>query len=106
MTTNNLSQWWEEDFGFFGDFYMNGDASLEGYLIQKKQTLHERTLAEVQGIRNLLNTDGGKLLDCPCGYGRHSIELAKQGFDVVGVDLNTDHLQTQISKFQFMPSIG
>lgn len=28
------------------------------------------------------------MLDCPCGYGRHSILLAQRGIKTVGVDLN------------------
>ena len=33
------------------------------------------------------------ILDCPCGYGRHSIELAKRGFKVTGSDINSIHLE-------------
>lgn len=29
-----------------------------------------------------------KILDLGCGYGRHSIELAKRGYEVVGLDLS------------------
>ena len=29
---------------------------------------------------------GADVLDCPCGYGRHSIPLARAGFHVVGAD--------------------
>jgi SAM-dependent methyltransferase len=29
---------------------------------------------------------GGDVLDCPCGYGRHSIPLARAGYRVVGAD--------------------
>ncbi len=89
----NKNPWWSEEYGFFGDFYMAGDHSLEGYLIQKKQSLHERTQAEVDGIVRLLKlTNGSSILDCPCGYGRHSIELARRGYPVTGSDLNGTHL--------------
>jgi SAM-dependent methyltransferase len=30
---------------------------------------------------------GARILDCPCGYGRHTVELARRGYDVVGIDL-------------------
>ena len=36
---------------------------------------------------------GARILDIPSGYGRHSIELAARGFDVVGSELNSVHLE-------------
>ena len=72
---------------------MDGDNSKEGYLIGKKQNLGERTITEVDGIVKILELKGGeKILDLPCGYGRHSIELAKRGYLVTGSDLNSVHL--------------
>ncbi len=93
MTQDPKTPWWSEEYGFFGDFYMEGDASKEGYLIEKKQNLNERTEVEVDGVIKLLSiTDGAEILDCPCGYGRHSIELARRGFKVTGSDINFTHL--------------
>ncbi len=90
---NQTKNWWSEEYGFFGNFYMEGDNSKEGYRIAQKQSLQERTNAEVDGVLNLLNLQpGSKVLDCPCGYGRHSIELSKRGFLVIGSDLNSQHL--------------
>ncbi len=89
--------WWSEEYGFFGDFYMDGDASQEGYLIEKKQNLKERTTCEVDGVIKLLSLkNGASILDCPCGYGRHSIELARRGFEVTGSDINSVHLKKAI----------
>ncbi|MGL4697491.1 SAM-dependent methyltransferase [Enterococcus larvae] len=86
-------KWWMEDYGFFGEFYMQGDDSIEGYLEGKKQTLSERTISEVDGIIRLLDLKkGNRLMDCPCGYGRHSNELQYRGIDVVGCDINSVHL--------------
>jgi len=34
-----------------------------------------------------------KILDVCCGYGRHSIEFAKRGFDVVGVDISQQQIK-------------
>ena len=31
---------------------------------------------------------GHQLLDIPCGFGRHAIELSKRGFKVTGVDIS------------------
>lgn len=91
--SNNNQQWWSEEYSFFGDFYMQGDDSKEGYLVSQKQNLKQRTLTEVNGIINLLNLKPkSKILDVPCGYGRHSIELAKRGFIVTGSELNAKHL--------------
>jgi SAM-dependent methyltransferase len=38
--------------------------------------------------RNIEIAKGAKILDVCCGAGRHSIELAKRGFDVTGFDLS------------------
>jgi 2-polyprenyl-3-methyl-5-hydroxy-6-metoxy-1,4-benzoquinol methylase len=97
MTRNNKNPWWSEEYGFFGSFYIEGDASKEGYLIEKKQTLDERTKSEVDGVLKLLSLkSGADILDCPCGYGRHSIELARRGYEVTGSDINSVHLQKAV----------
>ena len=36
---------------------------------------------------------GGRVLDAPCGFGRHSLALARRGFQVTGVDLSETELQ-------------
>jgi len=91
--SNNNQKWWDEKYGFFGNFYMQGDDSKEGYSISLKQNLKQRTLTEVDGIlRLLVLKPKSKILDCPCGYGRHSIELSKRGFIVTGSELNAKHL--------------
>src|SRR5581483_1835410 len=75
---------------FFGVFYRRGDHSFEGYLPNRPMFNEERTLREVDGlIRYLAMTpeDGLAILDAPCGYGRHVVELAGRGFRVNGIDL-------------------
>jgi SAM-dependent methyltransferase len=93
MENNKTIEWWMEEYGFFGKFYLEGDNSQEGYLQSKKQGLEERTIAEVNGIVKLLGLQNQeRILDIPCGYGRHSIELAKRCFKVVGSEINSVHL--------------
>ncbi len=93
VVTKEKVEWWMEEYGFFGDYYIEGDNSTEGYLDTKKQTLADRTKTEARGVINLLKLKpGSKLLDCPCGYGRHSIELLSHGINVVGCDINSVHL--------------
>jgi SAM-dependent methyltransferase len=86
-------KWWMEEYGFFGEFYMEGDDSKDGYLESRQQSLADRTITEAEGVIRLLDLKKGqKLMDCPCGYGRHSNELCSRGIDVVGCDINSVHL--------------
>ena len=42
---------------------------------------------QAEGVARLVGLEpGADVLDCPCGYGRHSIEFARLGFHVVGAD--------------------
>lgn len=54
---------------------------------------------EVRFITDVLNLNPGQsILDLYCGYGRHAIELAKQGFVVTGVDATKDFLDIAAQK--------
>ena len=49
----------------------------------------ERTRAEVDFVLERLELEpGARVLDVACGHGRHSLELARRGFRVTGVDLS------------------
>jgi 2-polyprenyl-3-methyl-5-hydroxy-6-metoxy-1,4-benzoquinol methylase len=51
------------------------------------------TIGEVDFIEKEITFDKSlKILDIGCGTGRHAIELAKRGYDVVGVDLSASQL--------------
>ena len=51
----------------------------------------ERTEAEVTRVLKMLRPQGGeRILDLACGSGRHSVELARHGFSVVGVDISSE----------------
>jgi len=53
----------------------------------------DRTAAEVDRALAMLGAQaGGRALDMACGTGRHALELARRGFDVVGVDISPDLL--------------
>lgn len=77
--------WWSEETGFFGP----------GYLKEYENILtKERTKAEVDFLAKALKLKrGAKILDCPCGHGRHAVELARRGYKVTGQDLNSFFLK-------------
>lgn len=54
----------------------------------------EETEAEIDRALAILRPpDGARVLDMACGTGRHSIELARRGYEVVGVDIAADLLE-------------
>src|SRR6266513_5807253 len=70
------SEWWRSWFG-------------RGYLALYDETLGERTPVEIDQLEALLQLrPPRRILDLPCGQGRHAIELARRGYDVTGVDLS------------------
>ena len=57
------------------------------------------TEQEIEFIAGILNLPvGSAILDLYCGYGRHAIELAKRGFCITGVDVNTNFLEVAEQK--------
>jgi SAM-dependent methyltransferase len=56
-------------------------------------TTDEQTRAEADFIQQTLQVPPpARLLDVPCGGGRHSLALAARGYRMTGVDLSTDFL--------------
>jgi len=54
----------------------------------------EATAAEVDGLVEALGLGpGSRVLDLACGHGRHSVELARRGCVVTGVDLSGPSLE-------------
>lgn len=76
----NKKQWYELLFENYGQKY---DA----------ESFTQGTAGECDFIENELKSDKSlKILDVGCGTGRHSIELAKRGFDITGIDLSESQL--------------
>lgn len=66
----------------------------------------EKTVSQVDFLWDVLQLKGTeKILDLACGLGRHSLELAKRGCTVVGIDLTEDYINEaiKISKLENVP---
>lgn len=85
------SEWWRDVFDrpTFLELYERSDT--ERAIVQTDQIL---TLLGLDGVRQGDGQPGpARILDVCCGYGRHSVELARRGFRVTGVDVS----ETQIA---------
>ena len=71
---------WEEFFDAHAPIY-------EENVFTKNTILEVDFLIEMLAVR-----DGGSILDVGCGTGRHSIELARRGYAVAGLDLSAEML--------------
>lgn len=59
----------------------------------------QHTKAEIDFLLNLFALPiGSTILDVGCGTGRHSVELAKRGYKVVGIDLSEGMLNVARAK--------
>jgi len=75
------SNWYEE---FFHGLALD---------LWRKAVTEEQTKAEADFIAEILDLpDGARILDVPCGTGRHSIELAQRGCRMTGVDLSDEFI--------------
>jgi len=73
-------KWWEK---LFDEYYPEVYAHLEA-----------STSKEIDGVTKMLGLKSKKkILDLCCGYGRHSLELARRGFKVTGYDLSSYFLE-------------
>lgn len=68
--------WWEELFN-------------DDYLHAMERVTDDQIAREVHFIEESLGVErGGALLDLACGTGRHAVQLARRGYEVVGFDLS------------------
>jgi len=82
MTNETNKEWWQTF--FFGPWQ---EVQLAGYP-------EEQTRAEAAFILSALRLEpGARILDVPCGQGRHSIALAKAGFKTTGIDFNANAIE-------------
>jgi SAM-dependent methyltransferase len=59
----------------------------------RKSVTKQQTLAEVDFLEQALNASKGmRILDVPCGNGRHSIELAGRGYRMTGLDSSSEFI--------------
>ena len=66
--------------------------------VYMENSFTKNTLDEVDFVLEELSLESGSsILDVGCGTGRHSVELAKRGFAVTGLDLSSEML-TQAEK--------
>ena len=84
-----MKQWYEELY--------------EDFAAYDKESYTQGTKGEVDFIEGEIGHDQSKrILDVGCGNGRHTLELARRGYAVVGIDLSESMLSQgrQIAKFE------
>jgi SAM-dependent methyltransferase len=81
------------------------DASYVAALREEKP--FRQTRLEVDFVlQSLRPPEGARILDLPCGYGRHAALLARRGFHVVGVDLSPAMLAEARRRFTEGPRLS
>lgn len=82
----NKKQWYETLFENYGQKYDN-------------ECFTHGTIGECDFIEQEINHNKNfKIIDIGCGTGRHSIELAKRGYSITGIDLSESLLEKAIAK--------
>ena len=79
--TDLKSEWWQE---FFPGVWLE---------FASTQWDEEANRSQAACLEKLLRLPpGAKVLDVPCGYGRHALTLAERGYRLTGVDFLAPHL--------------
>lgn len=77
------------------------DVFSEEFLRTLPPNLAELTRRDVDFIEESLRLKkGSRILDLACGFGRHSMELAERGYEMVGLDLSMQLLQKALEEAQ------
>ncbi len=72
----------------------------EGWSLDiKSQSWTEETEEQVDFLIKAMGLTGKeRVLDLACGFGRHSLELARRGFSVVGVDITKEYVEDAVKQ--------
>lgn len=82
---------WHADEGFWEAF--------RKFMFPPEKT--EEAVEQVDELQDLIGlAPDARVLDVPCGIGRHAVELAARGFDVTGVDATVPYLETARERAQ------
>ena len=81
------------------------EALFENYGMKyDRESFVQGTMGECDFIEEEINYDQTRrILDIGCGTGRHSIELAKRGYQVTGIDLSESQLKRAKEKAPPLP---
>ena len=74
---------------WYVDFFRSDYLNVYGHIFTAERA--EKESAFVATVLDL--KAGAQVLDLCCGQGRHSVELAKRGLQVTGLDLNPEYLE-------------
>ncbi len=73
---------------WYVDFFRSDYLNVYGHMFTEERAEKESAfVARTLGLKA-----GASVLDLCCGQGRHSVQLAKRGFKVTGLDLNAEYL--------------
>lgn len=82
MTIEVSRDWYQH---FFGPEWLD---------LATQQWTEERTKAQVEFLVDVADLEpGARILDLCCGHGRHSVELARRGYRVAGLDISDGSLE-------------